>query len=107
MRAICFSWSGDLGPGVGSLYILIRCVLSIGFGTGIPGDHTIVRLLEGDGTHREEDYAGEEHVLDTDWHIGPGRRHLHESHWHHRQVLVKCQLDELCNKIAKSGGGGR
>lgn len=79
MRTICFSWSGGHGPRVGSLYILIRCVLSIGFGTSIPSDHTIVRLLEGDGTHREEDYAGEEHVPNINRRVGPNRGHLHES----------------------------
>lgn len=79
MRAICFSYSGDHDSGVGSLYISIRCVLPVGFGTGISGDHTIVCLLEGDGTYGEEDYAGKEHVSDSNWRVRPIRGHLHES----------------------------
>jgi len=75
----CFSCSGDHDPGVGSLYISIRCILPVGFGTGISGDHTIVRLLEGDGTYGEEDYAGEKHMSDANRHVRPDRGHLHES----------------------------
>lgn len=74
-----FSRSGDLDPGAGPLHIVVRRVLSVGPGTGIPGDHTIMRLLESNRTVREEDYAGEEHVPDTDRGFGPGRRYLHES----------------------------
>jgi len=53
--------------------------LSVGPGTGFPGDHTSVRLLESNGTQREEDYVGEEHVLGADRGLGTDRGYLHES----------------------------
>jgi len=76
---ICFSRSSDLDTGIGSLHIAVRRVLSVGSGTGFPGDHTSVRLLESNGTQREEDYAGEEHVPGTDRGLGTDRGYLHES----------------------------
>lgn len=76
--AICFSRSGNLGPRVGSLHIDVRRVLSVGLGTGFPSDHTIVRLLENNGTRRKEDYDGEKCVSDADRGLGPGRGYLHE-----------------------------
>ena len=86
--SIHFSRSGDLDPGVGSLYIAIRRVLSIGSGTGFPGTHTTVRLLESVGTHRKEDYDSEEHVSDADRNLRPDCGYLHESSRNHQEVLI-------------------
>jgi len=79
MQSVAFSRFSDLDTGIGSLHIAVRCILSFGPGTGFPGDHTIVRLLENNGTQREEDYAGEEYVSGTDRGLGTDRGYLHES----------------------------
>lgn len=63
--------------------------MPVGLGTGLPGAHSIVRLLESDGTHREEDHGGEEHVPDADRRARPDRGHLHEPSRHHREILLR------------------
>lgn len=63
--------------------------MSVGLGTNFPGDHPIVRLLESDGTHREEDHGGEEHLSNADRGVRSDRGHLHEPSRHHREILLR------------------
>jgi len=97
--AACCSWIGNIDSGVGSLHIAVRRVLLVGSGTGIPGDHTIMRFLESIGTYREEDHVGEEHVPDANRRVGPNRGHVHEYRQHH---LVKEHLWSLMDFVSSA-----
>jgi len=96
---IHFSRSGDLDPGIGSLHIAVRRVLSIGPGTGFPGNHTTLRLLESVGTHRKEDYGSEEYMSDTDRDLRPDCRYLHESSRNHQEVLIMKYSKSCATKL--------
>jgi len=84
-----FSRFGGHDPGTGSLHIAVRRAVPVGLGNDFPSDHPTVRLLESDGTHREEDHGDEEHVPNADRGLRSDRWHLHEPSRHHREILLR------------------
>lgn len=76
--------------GTRSVYIPVRCSVSLWFGPGVSRPHSNLHILACARPHRKGDNDSKEHVART--FRGPWSHswNLYESPWHHQDLLLNC-----------------